>query len=94
MDNDRAEIIALNGLSFIAGEEKCLEVYLNFTGVNIKQLKKNISNPKTMPETLASIIDFLLQNEKYLVDFSDQNNINPMDIQKTRQYFPGATLDN
>lgn len=93
MDQDRAEVIALNGLFFIAGDEKYLEPYLNLSGLDIKQLKENASNPDTAPNILASIIDFLLQNEKILIDFSTINYLDPRDIQKTRQYFPGASQD-
>lgn len=94
MDYYQAEIIALNALSFVAGNEKYLELYLNLSGINIKQLKETTSNPKSMTDILASIIDFLLQNEKYLVEFSDQFNINPSDIQLARQYFPGGAIIN
>ena len=91
MDHDRAEIIAINSLSFIAENEKYLGGYLNLTGVDLKQIKENISNPKFMPGIFASVIDFLLQNEKYLIEFSENNQLDPMDIQKARQFFPGAS---
>lgn len=91
MDYDRAEIIAINGLSFIANDEKYLGGYLNLSGTNIEQLKENTTNPSTMPQILASILDYLLQNEKYLVEFSQAYQVDPTDIAKARQLFPGAT---
>lgn len=90
MDYDRAEIIALNSLSFIAENEQYLAEYLNLSGLSIDRLKKSVSNPDTMPNILASIFDFLLHNEKYLLIFAEQNNIDPKDIQKARYSFPGA----
>lgn len=90
MDYDRAEIIAINGLSFIASDEKYLGGYLNLSGTNIEQLRENTANPSTMPQILASILDYLLQNEKYLVEFSQAYQIDPADIAKARQLFPGA----
>ncbi|MBT7582788.1 MAG: DUF3572 domain-containing protein [Kordiimonadaceae bacterium] len=90
MDYDRAEIIAINSLSFIAGEEKYLERYLNLSGIGLDQLKENISNPELMPNILASVIDFLLQNENCLVEFSENYQLDPSEIQKTRSFFPGA----
>lgn len=90
MDYDRAEIIAINGLSFIASDEKYLGGYLNLSGTNIEQLRENTANPSTMPQILASILDYLLQNEKYLVEFSKAYQIDPADIAKARQLFPGA----
>lgn len=93
MDYDRAEIIAINCLSFIAAEEKYLAEYLNLSGIDLKQLKENTSNPDMMPNILASVLDFLLQNENYLVEFSRSYQLNPADIQKTRRFFPGAMPD-
>lgn len=93
MDYDRAEIIAINSLSFIASDEKHLGEYLKLSGIGLEQLKKNTSNPETMPNILASVIDFLLQNEQHLIEFSNSYQLDPADIQKTRQFFPGALHD-
>ncbi|MCP5382636.1 MAG: DUF3572 family protein [Kordiimonadaceae bacterium] len=92
MDKNRADIIAINCLSFIAADEKYLAGYLNLTGTDIYQLKKNTENPDEMPSVLASILDFLLQNENYLIEFSKIYEIDPADIQKARRLFPGADL--
>ncbi|MBL4601946.1 MAG: DUF3572 domain-containing protein [Emcibacteraceae bacterium] len=91
MDHDRAEIIAINCLSFIAGNEKYLSGYLNLSGTDLNQLKENIANPETMAGILASLLDYLLQNEKYLIEYAEEYNLNPMDIQKARHVFPGST---
>lgn len=90
MNKDRAEIIAINGLSFIAENEKYLSGYLNLSGLNLESLKSGTTNPEIMPTILASVIDYLLQNEKCLIEFSENYEIDPMDISKTRQHFPGA----
>ena len=90
MNRDSAEVIALNGLTFIAENEKYLASYLNLSGIDLTLLKDNISNPETMPHILASIFDFLLQNEKILIEFSQAHNVEPMDIDKGRHCFPGA----
>ena len=90
MDYDRAELIAINSLSFIASEEKYLERYLNMSGINLTQLKENTSNPDLMPNILASVIDFLLQNENCLIEYSENYQLDPTEIQRTRAFFPGA----
>lgn len=92
MDRDHAEIIAINGLSFVAGNEEYLGHYIKLSGISLEQLKAGTSDPLTMPNILASIIDFLMQNEKYLIEFSEENQINPDQITKTRVFFPGANL--
>ena len=90
MNRDSAEIIALNGLTFIAENEQYLASYLNLSGIDLTLLKDNMSNQETMPHILASIFDFLLQNEKILIEFSETYTIEPMDIDKGRRCFPGA----
>lgn len=90
MDQNKADIIALNGLTYIAENEDCLAGYLNLSGTSLEQLKQRISNPETMPSILASIFDYFLQNENYLIEFSNDQNIDPKDIQKARRFFPGA----
>ena len=88
MDHDRAEIIAINCLSFIAGNEKYLGGYLNLSGTDLNQLKENIANPEIMPGILASLLDYLLQNEKYLIEYAEEYHLDPKDIQKRDMFFP------
>ena len=92
MDKDRAEIIAINSLSFIAANEKYLAEYLNISGSTLNQLKQNTANPDEMPTILAGVLDFLLQNEPYLIEFAEVYELDPMDVQKARRQFPGAIL--
>ena len=90
MDQNRAEILAINGLSYVVADEKCLIGYLNLSGTSLEQLKNCMTNPESMPSTLGSIMDFLLQNEPYLIEFCESQNIDPNDIAKARRLFPGA----
>ena len=46
MDHQRAEIIAINSLSFIAADEIILASYLNLSGTDLNQVKDNLSNPE------------------------------------------------
>ncbi len=93
MDTDRAEIIAINSLSFIASNEKYLAGYLNLSGSDLNILRKNLQNPQTSQNIYASILDYLLQNEKYLIEYCEEYDINPLDIRRARNVFPGAVFD-
>lgn len=93
MDSDRAEIIAINCLSFIAANEKYLAAYLNLSGLDLNTLKINFANPEKMSETLAGVLDYLLNNEKYLLEFAENYEIDPLDIGRARQFFPGAPVE-
>ena len=90
MDYDRAEIIAINSLSFVASDEKILAGYLNLSGTDLSQIKENLANPETMTGILAGVLDYLLQNEKYLIDFSENYQLDPAEISAARHCFPGA----
>lgn len=90
MDNDRAEIIAINALSFVASDEKILAGYLNLSGIDLHQIKENLANPETMAGILSGVLDYLLQNEKYLIDFSEESQLDPKEINAARLCFPGA----
>lgn len=90
MDYDRAEIIAINALSFVASDEKILAGYLNLSGTDLNQIKENLANPETMTGVLSGVLDYLLQNEKYLIDFSEESQLDPKEISAARHCFPGA----
>ncbi len=93
MDFDRAEIIAINCLSFIASDENHLSVYLNLCGHDLDTLRENVTNPKKMKETFAGILDFLMSNENLLLEFAESYSLNPLDIGRARRFFPGAPLE-
>lgn len=93
MDIDRAEIIAINSLSFIAGNEKYLAGYLNLSGSDLDVLKAALQTPNSSQNVYAGILDFLLQNEKYLLEYCAEYELDPLDINRARQMFPGAMLE-
>lgn len=90
MDHDRAEIIAINSLSFVASDEKLFSSYLSLSGLDIKTLRDDMANPEKMNEALAGILDYLMDNEQLLLEFAERYSIDPHDIGRARQHFPGA----
>ena len=93
MDHQRTEIIAINSLSFIAADEIILASYLNLSGTDLNQVKDNLSNPVSMEGILASVLDYLLQNEKCLIKFSNTHQLDPTEVRAARHCFPGAIHD-
>lgn len=90
MDDDRAEIIAINALSYIASEEKHLSGYLKLTGVSLDAIKSDLENKKKMSTILGSILDYMMQNEKCLISFAEIYEIQPEDVVKARDCFPNT----
>lgn len=90
MDQDRAEIIAINALSFIASDEKYLSGYLRLSGMSIEGVKADMENPDNLHTILVSILDFMMQNEKCLMAFADTYELRPPEIVKARNSFPNT----
>jgi len=86
MDQEQAEILALEVFSFLAENEDGLIAYMRLSGLRPEDLKNNISNP----EILSGVLDFLLQDEKRLVLFCENHQYDPNIIQKARHSLPGA----
>lgn len=90
MDYDRAEIIAINALSFIASDEKHLSGYLKLTGMSLESVKSDLENKNKIGTILGSILDYMMQNEKCLIEFAEEYEIEPEDVVKARNCFPNA----
>lgn len=86
MNEEFAETLALQALSFVANDEDMLIAYLHLSGMTLESLKKSASHK----ETLASILDFLLQNEKRLLEFCQSYSIPPDVPAKARRLLPGG----
>ncbi len=91
MDFDRAEIIAINALSFIASNEKYLAGYISLSGSDLNIIKENLAHSHLAADIYASVLDYLLQNEKCLIEYSQSYEIDPADIGRARHFLPGAT---
>jgi hypothetical protein len=92
MDHDRAEIIAINALSFIASDEKYLSGYLRLSGMSLEKVKAALENQDKMKTILGSILDFMMQNEKCLIEFAETYELIPEDVVKARNSFPNSML--
>ncbi len=86
MNYDQAEVLGLLALTHMAENHEILTAYLNLSGITPEELKKTASDPLT----LASILDYFLQNEKRLIAFCEPNNIPPEQLVKARSHLPGA----
>jgi len=86
MTYEQAEILSLKALSHVAGHEDILLAYLSLSGMTLEALR----NSASAPATLASILDYFLQNEKRLMTFCRAENILPDQLAKARQFLPGG----
>ncbi len=89
MNQELAEIVALQALAYIAGEENYLNWLMSETGSGQDQLENAAENK----EFLAGILDFLLVHEEILINFCESIGIDYTVPASARQQLPGAQFD-
>ena len=81
-----AEIIALDVLAFLAGEPDRFRSFLAQTGLDHHELKARAA----APDFLAGVLDYLLSDEKLLLQFTQNERISPQIIVEMRRNLPGS----
>lgn len=82
-----AEVVALDVLRFLACEPERFSRFLSLSGLS----PQDISALAGQPDFLASVMDYLLSDEKLLLEFAESDSLKPQAIVNLRQKLPGAT---
>ncbi|MEM1273373.1 MAG: DUF3572 domain-containing protein [Pseudomonadota bacterium] len=88
MDAEHAETDALKLLGWLALQEELLPVFLGATGASLDDLRARASEP----DFLASLVDFLLMDDAWVLQASDAMNWSPERIGQIRAGLPGGEL--
>jgi len=75
-DIDRAEEIAIDGLSFLAGSADQMGRFLSLTGIGPSALSGALGDPAL----LAAVLEHIIGDEPLLLELSANRNISPEDI--------------
>lgn len=67
MQRNHAEGIAIEALTWIAGSEDLLGVFMGATGTSVDDIRRRAGNPTL----LASILDFVLMDDDWVRSFCD-----------------------
>ncbi|MFZ1663240.1 MAG: DUF3572 domain-containing protein [Paracoccaceae bacterium] len=86
MNRDRAETIALQALGWLAGNEDLLPVFINASGVDLADLRRRAADP----DFLASVLDFLLMDDAWVMGFCDASGVSYTEPVAARQALPGG----
>ena len=86
MNRDRAETLALQALAWLAGSEELLPVFLGSSGLDLADLRQRAAEP----EFLASVLDFLLMDDAWVVGFCDAVGLSYGDPAAARKVLPGG----
>ncbi len=89
MNQELANITALQIVAYIVSEEKYLTWLMNETGICADDFMKAPDNP----DVLSGVLDFLLSHEDILIDCCEAQAIDPALPIKIRPFFPGASLE-
>lgn len=87
---ERAEYVALSALGWIAAQEDLLPVFMGATGAGMDDLRQRA----TEPEFLASVLDFLLMDDAWIVGFCDAAGLACDEPATARQSLPGGAQVN
>ena len=85
-NREQAEVIALRALAWLIADDDLAERFLSLTGCDSETLKQRAGRP----EVLGSVLDFLLEDEKTLLDFTQAAEIPPDVIGQARRHLPGV----
>ena len=86
MTPENAEILALQGLGWLAGEPDELQKFLNLSGVDVAGLRQAAGSP----EMGLAILDYLLGHEALLLRFCDSADVPPKDLHLARHVLGGS----
>ena len=83
---EKAEILALEGLTWLAGQEEGLGRFLDQTGIDASALKGAAGSP----EMGMAVLDFLLAHEDLLLGFCESAAMEPQALHLARHRLDGA----
>jgi len=80
MTPEKAEILALEALSWLAGEPDSIQRFLDLSGISGAELRQAAAEPGTG----LAVLDFLLGHEDMLVKFCESAGLDPRQVHAAR----------
>ncbi len=90
MQQEIAETIALRALAWLAGNEELLPVFLGATGAGEDDMRERAQDP----EFLGSVLEFLMNDDAWVVEFCDAHQLRYDQPMQARQALPGGAQVN
>lgn len=81
-----AETLALQALTWLAGQDDLLPVFMGSTGAGADDLRQRAGEP----EFLAAVLDFLMMDDAWVVAFCDAGGIAYDRPMQARAMLPGG----
>lgn len=90
LSQDSAEILAIEALSWLVGNDELLPVFLGATGASEADLRARAKDP----EFLASVLDFLLMDDAWIAAFCEASDYACDFPMRARAALPGGAQVN
>jgi hypothetical protein len=90
MTPDRAELIAVQALAWLAANEELLPVFLNATGAGPDDLRGAARDPAF----LGSVLDFVMFDDATVMAFCEAQGLKFTEPMAARQVLPGGAQVN
>ena len=86
MTSDNAEIYALKAANWLLSNQELLDLFMGSTGVSENTIKSDIQNTVF----LVAVLDFLLLDDKWVMEACDAMKLQPELMQTARLFLPGG----
>lgn len=85
-EQDRAEMVALQALGWMAGNDAVLEAFLGATGASVGDLRDGAGDPAF----LGALLDFIMMDDVWVVSFCDSAGLAYDAPMRARAALPGG----
>ncbi len=86
MNVNQAEIRALDVLSWLAGNDELLPVFMGATGAGVDDLRARAGDSAF----LGSVLDFLMMDDAWVIQYCDGAGVPYETLMRARQALPGG----
>ena len=86
MNGERAQVIALQALAWLAGNDDLCPVFLGASGGSVDDLRSGATDPAF----LASVLEFITMDDAWVIAFCDSIDLAYDQPLRARYALPGA----
>ena len=83
---ETAEMIGLQAMAWLAANDDLLPVFMGATGASEAAFRAGVQDP----EFQASVLDFLMMDDAWVIAFCDSQNLSYESLARARAALPGG----
>jgi hypothetical protein len=90
MQQELAETIALQTLTWLVGNDELMSVFLGASGGSVDDFRERAADPVF----LASVLDFVMMDDAWVIEACEINKVPYESLTMARALLPGGDLPN